>query len=358
MCSLVDLTPCYENGRNGFTFRPCKTQRVQKCEHLKEGDKPLAVAQIPFRVLPSVMTNLNLKVNLKETPKHKYQYNDGQRRIILRMLPCLPAKMVGDHAQADCHLWPKGTFLQINGKTVPQQLITQRKQQIHDPTLWKGMSRFLDITPFVKDPSFDNTLSPLTYDENDFIIQIAIMEYRSPSLLQTILRGSDNEEMKLNQKSFDESLTIAKNYLNNQTIVLDGHESDDKLTSTFHLFCPIAMTPINIPVRGRDCKHFQCFDLSFFLHTNLHPSGRRWRCLCCDNFISVYDLVHCSMFQNMIVKNSENDKLIEFHSDGTWKYKVETVKKRKMKDSISSANPSNSKQRKHTTVEEEIVLSD
>jgi hypothetical protein len=39
---------------------------------------------------------------------------------------------------ADTHLWPKGTFVEINGKPVN---LVQRRQQSHDPRQWKVKSQ-------------------------------------------------------------------------------------------------------------------------------------------------------------------------------------------------------------------------
>ena len=343
---MVDLTPYYQSSGSDLVFRPCRTQRVIRCENLTRGTQPLGVAKIDFQILPSSLSNLNIKTDANEKPATKYQYSDGDQRIILRMLPFSRRIMEEKNAQADCHLWPKGTFIQINKMPIPLPYIMQRKQQIHDPTLWTGMSGILDITPFVKNPTNLQELTLLTYDENDYIIQVAIMEYRDPTALQTLLLSTSREpplslnihNLCLGWSSYDDSLDIAKKYLTEQTIVLDGGEADESLALTFQLICPIAMTPIKIPVRGRCCKHIQCFDLSNFLYINSFPSGRRWRCVCCDTFISVYELVHCGMFEQMIKDSSStDDKTVEFKSDGTWKFMKESISKRKSKEKAPSS---------------------
>jgi hypothetical protein len=58
----------------------------------------------------------------------------------MRALP-LQRSAKEDKKRADCHLWPKGTFIEINGggnRKVAK--IIQRRQQQHDPSEWKGSS--------------------------------------------------------------------------------------------------------------------------------------------------------------------------------------------------------------------------
>lgn len=46
-------------------------------------------------------------------------------------------------SRADCHIWPKGTFLEMKrgcDDRVLSSSIVQRAQQSHAPSEWKGMS--------------------------------------------------------------------------------------------------------------------------------------------------------------------------------------------------------------------------
>merc|ERR1712194_953881 len=71
---------------------------------------------------------------------------------------------------------------------------------------------------------------------------------------------------------------------------------------TFSLSCPITLVKLSIPARGRNCDHVQCFDLLTFLSSNSFPSARRWRCVFCEKFTPVNELVVCQMFKSMLEK--------------------------------------------------------
>ena len=47
------------------------------------------------------------------------------------------------------------------------------------------------------------------------------------------------------------------------------------------LRCPITYKRINIPARGQECKHLQCFDLESYLRLN-GDRGGMWKCPICQ----------------------------------------------------------------------------
>ena len=59
---------------------------------------------------------------------------NGDKRLLLRTLPLTPFPT---DERADCHIWPKGTFIQLKvGDEIEQVVqITQRQQQRHDVSI-------------------------------------------------------------------------------------------------------------------------------------------------------------------------------------------------------------------------------
>lgn len=69
-----------------------------------------------------------------EWGKVNKEYKSGDRRLLLRTLP-LTRSSKESRKRADCHLWPKGTFIQLKtGDEVKERVvkITQRQQQRHE----------------------------------------------------------------------------------------------------------------------------------------------------------------------------------------------------------------------------------
>ena len=57
------------------------------------------------------------------------------------------------------------------------------------------------------------------------------------------------------------------------------------LMKKLSLKCPISLSRIKIPVRGKHCKHVQCFDLRSFVEENT------WICPCCNSILDLRMLI-------------------------------------------------------------------
>jgi len=332
----------FSKGSNKIGGRGIQTGKICGVQHMQYGEKPQSCASIKFTVPPCIVSekgadNRVMDWGYARTDK---AYRDGERRLILRMLQ-IPEAMY--NKKADMHIFPKGTFIQINRK--PISGVIQRKQQSHDKKLWKGMCHSLDITPSLPNPSKKTEIDMIFIEKEIYGLQLAICEYRSPEKLFHHLSG------RVKKISYEDGLSEAKRYINCQTVVIDddsdsGEVSDVSLT--FQLTCPISMRPMEVPVRGSKCKHMQCFDLRTFLHSNSFPSGHRWRCACCELFVNASNLVVCGLFERMLQQHKEaaergQDK-IQFKGDGSWGL-LEENKKRAESGGINGS-ASNAKKKK------------
>ncbi|KAL7543641.1 hypothetical protein ACHAWF_007435 [Thalassiosira exigua] len=231
----------------------------------------------------------------------------GDRRLVVRTLP-LRRKAKDAMKRADGHLWPKGTFLQLAPGSAEKVLpIVQRRQQAHDHKEWKGVSQPLDMTADVASTNHPielklcakEVVENLATDEGggggalsgSYALHVAICEYVAPDDLCDQLTGKVEGEVTLPKISLRSGRKIAKDYMAGQMVsIVDsddsdddadadrGKSTDDEKSLTFSLVCPISKTAMRTPVRGRDCKHLQCFDLRNFLHSNKNHVGGRWRC--------------------------------------------------------------------------------
>ena len=97
----------------------------------------------------------------------------------------------------------------------------------------------------------------------------------------------------------------------------------DSVYLTCSLVCSVSLRPIQIPARGKNCKHMQGFDLSNYLATNSVINGNRWRCMVCEDFLPVQDLMVDGFISKILDKHrnevsSARDK-VEIYRDGSWK---------------------------------------
>lgn len=260
-------------------------------------------------------------------------YENGKVRLLLRMIPCVAPekKLSKKKARADYHLWPKGTLLCVND-FLPE--IQQRRQQSHDRKEWKGASKLLDLTQYIRRTG-NNTIKASILDPEAYFVSVAVCKYHShEQLYASLMRDSIKKLSK--ELSIQLAVIHAKN---KKAVCLDDDSSnnaDDKTYEIIKLTCVLSSGLMKTPVRAAQCHHFQCFDLWNFLSTNQNVTGTRWECPVCNNeLISVYDLQHCGLTAHMLEQYKGRAKAdardsVQFFSDGSWNLMAE---KRKRYDS-------------------------
>jgi len=88
--------------------------------------------------------------------------------------------------------------------------------------------------------------------------------------------------------------------------------------SRISLNCPIGLTRIKTPVKGRTCKHFQCFDFENIIEINCNRPI--WRCPHCNEYVSYTDI---RLDRNMVeILKEVGENVVEVivrHADGSLK---------------------------------------
>lgn len=341
----------------------CSVSRVHN-EYLT-GCKTVRVYGVPYDVQSAcrILAYIPPDSDFSHT-RTSNAYKDGDRRLLIRSLEIRrAAKYVKE--RADTHQWPKGTFIQVND--VPRRLL-QRKQQSHDESLWKGMSHMFDITEFVSDPLPRHQIDICTKDSSPYYFQVAICDYMSPDSVFRTLMGRG--EKSIDKLTYNQGHVHAMKYANVDTVVLDSDSDDDngksdmteKITLSFSLLCPISMAVIKTPVRGKSCKHLQCFDLMNYLKYNSSVCGGRWRCGVCENFVAAEELIFDGMMAEMLntyghLVDGSRDK-IQFSSDGEWTLMNENrIRHRKKRSAEESVGGDGSRTRTGPTPSNTVVIS-
>ncbi|XP_017407254.1 E4 SUMO-protein ligase PIAL2 isoform X4 [Vigna angularis] len=110
---------------------------------------------------------------------------------------------------------------------------------------------------------------------------------------------------------------VLQDYLQPAVTSIDFDSDIVEGASQISLNCPISFTRIKTPVKGRSCKHFQCFDFNNFISINSkRPS---WRCPHCNQYVCYADI---RLDRNMveILKNvGESITEVIVLADGSWK---------------------------------------
>jgi len=83
------------------------------------------------------------------------------------------------------------------------------------------------------------------------------------------------------------------------------------------LRCPISFSRIQIPAKGRQCTHVQCFDLEKFLNYQMTAKNANWKCFKCQKSLTIGDIVIDDWVQSILRETGGN--VVEYFKDGKWK---------------------------------------
>lgn len=174
--------------------------------------------------------------------------------------------------------WPTTTQLYVNSFGVP---VTQRAPP--GSTNPSKVLRELPANIFQFSRAGRNVVELRTADNPAlFAFEIQIVEVRNVNtMVAEIKEASENITYESAKK---------------QVIASFGGDADDddddgiEATCTMlSIRCPLGLCVIDLPARGRYCKHLQCFDLKTFLLFNRKARSKAWRCTVCHNVSPLFD---------------------------------------------------------------------
>jgi len=103
----------------------------------------------------------------------------------------------------------------------------------------------------------------------------------------------------------------------------EGQEDEEIMCLTsdmLRLRCPITMDRVQVPVRGKDCQHVQCFSLEAYISSNrqMRAFNNRWRCPVCTLILQPADLCHDPYVARVAQGTpADIDEVLVAH-DGSW----------------------------------------
>ncbi|XP_020216462.1 E4 SUMO-protein ligase PIAL2 isoform X2 [Cajanus cajan] len=114
---------------------------------------------------------------------------------------------------------------------------------------------------------------------------------------------------------------VLQDYLQPTVTSVDSDSDIIEGASQISLNCPISFTRIKTPVKGRSCKHFQCFDFDNFISMNSkRPS---WRCPHCNQYVCYADIRLDRVMVEILKNVGENITEVIVLADGSWKAVLE-----------------------------------
>eukprot|EP00347_Sterkiella_histriomuscorum_P021908 403332352 len=134
----------------------------------------------------------------------------------------------------------------------------------------------------------------------------------------------------------DLSQKLSPNKLNQVTL------ADDYQEEIFNLQDSNSLKKIEIPVKGKNCQHLQCFDYESFLNINM-SQYMTWLCPICRKITYCIDLLLCLSLKQFISQNTQVTKYDKIKMKGNivklYDPKLDNIepviKRRKVEDSLT-----------------------
>ncbi|XP_030297918.1 zinc finger MIZ domain-containing protein 1a isoform X3 [Sparus aurata] len=104
---------------------------------------------------------------------------------------------------------------------------------------------------------------------------------------------------------------------------LNGEDGVEQTAIKVSLKCPITFRRIQLPARGHDCKHVQCFDLESYLQLNCERGT--WRCPVC-NKTALLEGLEVDQYMWGILNAIQNSEFEEVNIDPTCSWRPVPIK--------------------------------
>ncbi|KAF2681053.1 hypothetical protein K458DRAFT_254796, partial [Lentithecium fluviatile CBS 122367] len=220
------------------------------------------------------------------------------------------------------------TWATADTSWIPYSYLTFNNQNLQvRKKLHHGKDLPIDLSPFVKEG--ENTLEIAIMRQNKdenyrkYLLAIEILGVKSHTAIKDECQRSNRVDAsttiefikrKLSSASDDDEIAIVESNL------------------TINLFDPFSASKMcDIPVRGKACLHYDCFDLDTFLHTRERKgdvsAADQWKCPICNNdarpqHLNVdgfLDHVRAELYE----RGLQDTRAIIVAQDGSWKPKAE-----------------------------------
>lgn len=202
--------------------------------------------------------------------------------------------------------WPTGVRIELNGQHLPLQ---KREKVINPnggPATITGKDRPFDLTRML---SQDKNMLTIHQPKCACSYLFAVQVYKRYSE-NYILNSVKNQviDIETSERLIDNLL--GKNQAENGDDDLVVLQKSIKLT----LKCPLSFKKIKQPVRGVNCKHVDCFDLSTYLMVN-KIENPTWVCPHCNKQVGPTGLARDLLVEKLLETLPKRVSEIEYTSD-------------------------------------------
>lgn len=215
-------------------------------------------------------------------------------RLILRAAPITKLRHMPSAPVATPQRWPVSLVVSVN--QIPVDLAkhrpTEKNKKIHDSVV--------DITDKCKlNMPIRVDVAITTAAKDKYFFWIQDVNRVTPDTLATQIIRNQHRILSVESSKAEIKRSFADDMVAFHKVTLKD---------------PNTLMRVNLPVRGRRCRHWACFDLTTFLQLN--QNIRTWRCPKCDLPLLFHELILDKYFEQALATFPDEDEVI-LHSDAT-----------------------------------------
>lgn len=217
-----------------------------------------------------------------------------------------------DWAVAD-NTWPNGIAVLLNGTAL------EIRKKLHH-----GKDLPVDVTSYIQEGQNTLTVATIWHPEDSATVYAV---------------GLETLQITTAEKIKDEIPTLEWSQARKRIVGhLSNFDPDIQVISpsiTLDLTDPYTSSMVMTPVRGKTCRHNQCFDLDIFLRTRARKTSTepcapdQFKCPICDGDARPQSLVIDGFFQEIRDELSRTKRLdtraIVLHENGSWEIKEDEL---------------------------------
>ncbi|CAI4038268.1 hypothetical protein SMKI_04G6100 [Saccharomyces mikatae IFO 1815] len=200
-----------------------------------------------------------------------------------------------------------------------------------------GTAKPADLTPHIKPYTQQNTV--------ELIYAFTTKEYKLFGYIVEMITPEQILDKVLQHPRIIKQATLL--YLK-RTFREDEEMGLTTTSTVMSLQCPISYTRMKYPSKSINCKHLQCFDALWFLHSQLQIPT--WQCPVCQIDISLENLAISEFVDDILQNCQDNVEQVELTSDGKWTAILE--------DEDDNDSDSDNSARNETSAEKNISASE
>eukprot|EP00928_Gymnodinium_smaydae_P034798 TRINITY_DN24588_c0_g1_i1.p1 TRINITY_DN24588_c0_g1~~TRINITY_DN24588_c0_g1_i1.p1 ORF type:complete len:883 (+),score=246.30 TRINITY_DN24588_c0_g1_i1:96-2744(+) len=104
-------------------------------------------------------------------------------------------------------------------------------------------------------------------------------------------------------------------------MVIEDEDITCVISNKLRLRCPLSFERVQIPVRGEQCMHLQCFGLGAYLESNskMRAMNNRWTCPVCSTVLKPGDLRIDAFVERVLASTPSDVEEVEIMQDGSFR---------------------------------------